>query len=69
MSPEQCLEGDRVEENLASLAPAIKTTGEAVEEDDDDPEVDALNAANVSSCNVALFSLIDFFSPLLYVLS
>ncbi|BFZ18728.1 hypothetical protein BsWGS_21767 [Bradybaena similaris] len=46
VSPEQCLEGDRVDENLASLAPAIKTTGEAVEEDDDDPEVDALNAAN-----------------------
>ncbi|CAG5135810.1 unnamed protein product [Candidula unifasciata] len=46
VSQEQCLEGDRVDENLASLAPAIKTTGEALEEEDEDPEVDALNAAN-----------------------
>lgn len=46
VSQEQCLEVDRVDENLASLAPAIKTTGEALEEEDEDPEVDALNAAD-----------------------
>ncbi|CAL1534395.1 unnamed protein product [Lymnaea stagnalis] len=41
---DQCLETDRTDENLASLAPAIKTTGETQDEEDDDAEVDALNA-------------------------
>lgn len=42
------MEKDRENEALSSLAPAIRTTGEVVDDDDEDPEVEALNAANVS---------------------
>ena len=45
--PAKCLEGDSVEEHLASLAPQIRTTGEHPDEVEDDPEVDAMNAVNV----------------------
>lgn len=48
VSSELCLEKDRENEALSSLAPAIRTTGEVVDDDDEDPEVEALNAANVS---------------------
>ncbi|XP_059171927.1 pescadillo homolog [Physella acuta] len=43
---DHCLEVDRVDEHLASLALPIRTTGESVDDDDEDPEVEAMNAIN-----------------------
>ncbi|KAK3798368.1 hypothetical protein RRG08_063379 [Elysia crispata] len=42
-----CLEGDSIDEHLASLAPQIRSTGEHPDDIEDDPEVDAMNAVNV----------------------
>ena len=43
-----CLETDKVSEHLACLSLPVRSAGGYVEEDDDDIEVDQLNAATVS---------------------
>uniref|UniRef100_A0A2C9LDR6 BRCT domain-containing protein n=1 Tax=Biomphalaria glabrata TaxID=6526 RepID=A0A2C9LDR6_BIOGL len=50
--PQLHIETENTEESLCSLAPIIKTTGEIMDEEEDDPEVDALNAISADDPEV-----------------